>query len=113
MCNTYSGWTNYETWAVKLWLDNEESTYKECVELSQNSANVYELSQQLEAYVDEYIVCDAPSSGLTADLFLSAFQNVNWREIAEAYREDYPPSEDEDQADEEDKNAYAPDCEQH
>jgi len=23
----YNGYTNYETWAVKLWMDNEEPTY--------------------------------------------------------------------------------------
>ena len=23
----YNGWTNYETWNVKLWMDNDESTY--------------------------------------------------------------------------------------
>jgi len=24
---TYNGWPNYETWAVKLWMDNEEASY--------------------------------------------------------------------------------------
>ena len=24
--NKYQGWTNYETWAVKLWIDNEEGS---------------------------------------------------------------------------------------
>lgn len=24
---TYNGWTNYETWATKLWMDNDESSY--------------------------------------------------------------------------------------
>lgn len=23
----YNGWTNYETWVVSLWMDNEESSY--------------------------------------------------------------------------------------
>ena len=25
---SYNGWTNYETWAVKLWMDNEEGSYE-------------------------------------------------------------------------------------
>lgn len=25
---TYNGWTNYETWNVKLWIDNEEGDYR-------------------------------------------------------------------------------------
>lgn len=26
---TYNGWTNYETWAVALWIDNEQSTHEQ------------------------------------------------------------------------------------
>ena len=25
---TYNGWTNYETWCVALWIDNEEPTQR-------------------------------------------------------------------------------------
>ena len=25
---SYNGWTNYETWNVKLWIDNEECDYR-------------------------------------------------------------------------------------
>ena len=25
---TYNGWTNYETWAVGLWIDNEQGSYR-------------------------------------------------------------------------------------
>jgi hypothetical protein len=24
----YNGWTNYETWCVSLWIDNEEPSYR-------------------------------------------------------------------------------------
>jgi GTP cyclohydrolase III len=36
---TYNGWKNYETWAVKLWLDNEEAgqaLQQELLEQAQN-----------------------------------------------------------------------------
>ena len=31
--NTYNGWTNWETWNFKLWLDNSEDTYKSIIYL--------------------------------------------------------------------------------
>jgi len=27
MCNEYSGYSNYPTWAVKLWMDNDEALF--------------------------------------------------------------------------------------
>ena len=29
--NTYNGWTNYETWNVALYINNEEPLYREAV----------------------------------------------------------------------------------
>jgi hypothetical protein len=28
--SSYNGWKNYPTWAVNLWLSNEQGTYNEC-----------------------------------------------------------------------------------
>ena len=33
--NAYAGWTNYQTWAVHLWLTNDESSHKHCLEESE------------------------------------------------------------------------------
>ena len=33
MDNKYNGWANYETWNFKLWLDNDEASYKRIQEL--------------------------------------------------------------------------------
>jgi hypothetical protein len=27
MCNEYNGWSNYQTWNVMLWLDNDQGSY--------------------------------------------------------------------------------------
>ena len=32
MCNEYNGWTNYATWNVALWLDNEQGSHFHFVE---------------------------------------------------------------------------------
>jgi len=83
----YQGWANYETWAVKLWLDNEQATYEEVTEQArqQGTNGVYDLAAWLEEYTQETLCADAPTAGLTADLFMSAWQEVDWREIAQAY----------------------------
>ena len=33
----YSGWTNYETWLVKLWLDNDQWSQEKMLELTYTS----------------------------------------------------------------------------
>ena len=35
----YNGWHNYETWLVKLWIDNEEGSYNYWREVAQECWN--------------------------------------------------------------------------
>ena len=99
--NTYNGWTNYETWVVKLWTDNEESTQSYWNERAQEQiknpdsasndfngwtkeqAARYSLEQKIKAYFeDENPLGDDAS--MWSDLMTAALDSVNWREIAEA-----------------------------
>ena len=95
---TYNGWTNYETWLVNLWLDNDQGSQemvqelaKECVtnaidkgcdaESVRNDA-AYELSQQIKEFHEE----NTPETvGVYSDLISAALGAVNWFEIAEHY----------------------------
>lgn len=100
---TYNGWSNYETWLVNLWSDNNGDTEqfndyaKECI-LAALEANdgedasevkneaTYELSELLEAQFDDCIgESGIPLSGLFYDLLMSATSEVNFYEIAQHY----------------------------
>ena len=55
MSNKYNGWTNYETWNVNLWLNNDQGTYDFIVELAKQYADdAPMLAQALEAFVDSF-----------------------------------------------------------
>ena len=88
---TYNGWSNYETWNIKLWLDNEEGSYRYCKDLVRRAKNTRDLSLQLKDMIEE----NAPELGASmyADLLNSSISEVNWYEIAESYLAD---KEDED-----------------
>ena len=81
--NTYNGWTNYETWRVNLevfdGLDPHE--YFDCVR------DVYDLSKQLEAFVEEAVLSEA--KGLAADYAAVFLSKVDYYSIAEHMAEDY------------------------
>ena len=99
--DTYNGWTNYETWVVNLWMDNEEGSYDYWREVAQEVSNdleeptnsmtkmdeaIYLLADRLkdhhEQVKDEILVEDMTAS-VWADLLGAALSEVNWREIAE------------------------------
>jgi hypothetical protein len=83
----YNGWTNYETWAVHLWMDNEESSQKYWHSISKNCDTAWELAEKLK---DEHLdtIADAGLVGFMADLIHAAFSEVNWLEIAQPIWDD-------------------------
>ena len=93
---SYQGWTNYETWAVSLWLDNEEGSYSYAGELAGESTEEAEDEQYLEAKhilgdkLKRWMEESMPDLGgtLWADLLNAAFSEVDWTEIAEHYFEE-------------------------
>jgi hypothetical protein len=82
----YNGWTNWETWNFKLWMDNDESSYEFVKDLAEGK-DTYELSGLLESYADEMLrVWNL--RGFYADVCNSSIKEINFYEIAESYLSD-------------------------
>ncbi len=97
----YNGWTNYETWLVKLWMDNEEGAQRFWRDITEDTiqritetkyewesvddARVSVLADLLKEWHDENM---PEGSGVYADLLNAALSEVNWGEIAHSLLDD-------------------------
>lgn len=107
---TYNGWTNYETWNVKLWMDNDEGSYRYWQETAEESwkdsasyTPSYEgqtrkefwlcqfsdhLKQSFENDSQDILERAGVESSMWSDLLGAALSEVNWYEIAESFAND-------------------------
>jgi hypothetical protein len=110
---TYQGWKNHPTWAVNLWLSNEETLYSqavdmatEAIEQAPDDENVqpskygdgrdpiwtieeterYRLADTLKDWVTDELAPDLGAS-FAADLLGYALGEVDWHEIADSWLE--------------------------
>ena len=99
MTNTpYNGWTNYETWLVNLWIDNEEGAQRywryEAQDAYEHPISNQFIASRLDRVritladrlKDQFQEQASDLVGVTcvwADLLGAALLAVNWREIAE------------------------------
>lgn len=92
----YNGWTNRETWAANLWIDNDQALY----ELAQDYAkqeleghdtgeeiNPYHLGETIRSWFEDDLLTLENIAGNQA-LFnmltdIGSLYRVNWREIAD------------------------------
>lgn len=108
---TYNGWTNYETWAVNLWLDNDQGSqeyWREIAEeiyrdsaprnsLTRRDVATYDLADRLKSEVAD----NAPDLGasLYSDLLGAALSEANYDEIARHMIDDVADEIDANEAD--------------
>ena len=103
----YNGWTNYETWAVALWIDNEQVRYRRwradaveaafrapyCQQVTDGIWTAKEavrflLADWLKAVITEAAPTEEPD--VFSDLLSAALEAVNWEEIADHLLVDLP-----------------------
>lgn len=77
---SYNGWTNYETWVLKLWQDNEQPSQEWWLDAAKNAESKGTLADQMQ---EEYEEAMPETTGVWSDLLTSALGNVDWFEIAE------------------------------
>lgn len=79
--STYEGWTNWETWNVALWVDNEFRLYTAKIALLRE---LQETGQSVTAdHVWEFVRQNM--NGRTPDVNRAGMKKVNYGEIAESW----------------------------
>lgn len=83
----YNGYTNYETWCVNLWLENDEATYNAVKGMAECEERSFRLANNIKEFTSGLL----PDLGgtLAADLLGAAMESVNWVEIAELWYDEY------------------------
>jgi hypothetical protein len=108
--HTYNGWTNYETWNVKLWMDNDQGSYeywREAAQEAYDSATaersftkaeratldiMQKLKSEHEDAEQDVLERAGVQASMWADLLGAALSEVNWYEIAENLIDDVDKS---------------------
>jgi len=90
MCEEYNGWTNRETWATALHLNNDQGLYETVRDWAvsnweeDESEAVTVLSESIEDFVTELVESDWDGvKFMRSDI--GSLYRVNWREIAESF----------------------------
>lgn len=96
----YNGWTNYETWNVKLWMDNDQGSQEFWLEqaaeaLKQAEADstftkeekaalllMVTIKDSYEETAQDVLEAGKVQCSWVADLLNAALSEVNWHEIA-------------------------------
>ena len=103
MCSEYSGWSNYPTWNVKLWIDNDQGLLEMAMEAAMNyPTSAVRVGDAVKEMLEEITEGSTPESGFQADIWQWAWEQIDWREIGQSLIDDMDEQTDDDSDDEED-----------
>ena len=109
MCNEYNGWTNRETWAVMLYINNDEYMQETATEYAQTAADEHSgeewdgispigcLAETIEEWITTLLDFRAYREEFGSEMSdglqsmrddIGSLYRVNWREIAESLLSD-------------------------
>ena len=112
----YNGWSNYETWNFKFWLDNDEDLHNyiigEIKKIKASPDNGQDVTYETSNFLRSYIADNVPNlnvstrsqsvlglmsdqNGFYSDILYAGLREINTREIAESYLEDLKEDEPE------------------
>lgn len=81
----HQGWTNYETWAVGLWINQDEPMYRYLKLLAHSPQLNIEKDRALREWVEG--MNTLTDGSMFSDLLGRAIGRVNWTEIMNAAME--------------------------
>ena len=74
---SYNGWSNWATWNMALWVDNEEPLYRARMEAKPVDA------EACKQFCQEHFPIGTP------DMKVADLEDIDWEEIAEHWRDEY------------------------
>ena len=105
MCDEYNGWTNRETWALALWLDNDEGLQALTADMISNAirtaregGEVHQVARALQEMAEELFTAsgyeeiygdEIPRALIDIAEDIGSLYRVDYAEIARAYVADF------------------------
>jgi len=87
----YNGYTNFETWSMGLWWDNDEGLYEMAREAIKDNFwdkdDAFKLGEWLENFTDEMFI-ENPSGSMAEEFRGKGTNHVDWQELAETMFEE-------------------------
>ena len=85
----YNGWSNRETWAVNLWLSNDQGMYSEACRIIKDAEDAEDAEEKIKEYVEDLkVLLNEEGADELKGMFndIGSMWRVNWKELVEAWR---------------------------